>query len=181
MNSSTEKSRHPITASLLQLIRGTCYHPDDLEVEESQNGKLLRIDFAAHSADSPILIGRLGRQSKALRFIAKEMGKRVGIDVDVQMRDSYRGIREGIREFKPNALFSNDEFLDVLRPMLELLFGQVPPMEFRDINGKDCLIIDLPKQQSTITQAIADAFYPFSIRNGRKLRILNKNYEVDTV
>jgi predicted RNA-binding protein YlqC (UPF0109 family) len=174
MNSPT---RHPITEALVTLVKGMCSHPEELDIEEKQTSGRLIIDFAAHSADAPVLIGRLGRQATALKFLASEMGNRAGMKVDLQIRDNYRGVREPLRDFTHNPNFKNEDFTAVLNPVLEMALGSVPQMEFREEAKGTSLILDIPREKSTIAQAIANAFYPFAIRKGRKIRILNKNYQ----
>ena len=73
-------------ADLVELI--VCGLVDDedavsLDVTDREDGTLIEIECAA--ADAGKVIGRHGRQIKAIRTIARALGQRVGTSVDVEV------------------------------------------------------------------------------------------------
>lgn len=73
-------------ADLVELI--VCGLVDDedsvsLDVTDSEDGTLIEIECAADDAGK--VIGRHGRQIKAIRTIARALGQRVGTSVDVEV------------------------------------------------------------------------------------------------
>lgn len=73
-------------ADLVELI--VCGLVDDedavsLDVTDSDEGTLIEIECAADDAGK--VIGRHGRQIKAIRTIARALGQRVGTSVDVEV------------------------------------------------------------------------------------------------
>lgn len=84
----TETSELPSdrVADLVELI--VCGLVDDvdavsLDVTDSDEGTLIEIECAADDAGK--VIGRHGRQIKAIRTIARALGQRVGTSVDVEV------------------------------------------------------------------------------------------------
>lgn len=73
-------------ADLVELI--VCGLVDDeesvsLDVTDREGGTLIEIECA--EADAGKVIGRHGRQIKAIRTIARALGQRVGTSVDVEV------------------------------------------------------------------------------------------------
>lgn len=73
-------------ADLVELI--VCGLVDDedavsLDVTDREDGTLIEIECAADDAGK--VIGRRGRQIKAIRTIARALGQRVGASVDVEV------------------------------------------------------------------------------------------------
>lgn len=73
-------------ADLVELI--VCGLVDDedavsLDVTDSDEGTLIEVSCAA--ADAGKVIGRHGRQIKAIRTIARALGQRVGTSVEVEV------------------------------------------------------------------------------------------------
>lgn len=73
-------------ADLVELI--VCGLVDDedavsLDVTDREDGTLIEIECAADDAGK--VIGRHGRQIKAIRTIARALGQRVGTSVDVEV------------------------------------------------------------------------------------------------
>ena len=73
-------------ADLVELIVCGLVDNEDavsLDVTDSEEGTLIEIECAADDAGK--VIGRHGRQIKAIRTIARALGQRVGTSVDVEV------------------------------------------------------------------------------------------------
>lgn len=73
-------------ADLVELVVcGLVDHPDDvtLEVTDSADGCLIEVRCAEEDAGK--VIGRHGRAIKALRVLARALGSRVGVPIEVEV------------------------------------------------------------------------------------------------
>lgn len=162
-------------AAIFALIQSICYHPNDLKASEKVSNGRVEIEFHPHMGDIPILIGREGRQYKAIRYLAESIGRLHHQDVSIEIEESYVGKQER-REFVEDPKFSVEPLLDVLLHVARAALGFVPKYEVIANPEKVTVALDLPVAHNGIVVALADAFYPYGYRHGRKVRIRNANY-----
>lgn len=160
--------RHKITKAFLPLIRGMCYHRDDLQIKEAGLTDLVFTVFP-HMADYPILCGTGGRQVKALAYLVKRAGRSMGIAAEFRLKESYIGDTEPVRPFQRNPNFSVPELMEVLSEIMMLTLGADQAVS--ELEGEKMKIyIDAAHEASTV-MALADVFYPYGYRNGQIVEI----------
>lgn len=168
------KCSSEILLAISALIRGICYHESDLRIRENVTDELVDMTFLPHMADLPLLIGKEGRQCKAIRFLCEAIGKTQGVTVKIEFEESYVGQNDPWRPFVPNPEFKRSTFSEVFDPICYLLFRQIP--EYHILSNLDRLTVRLEAlpEDTDVVRALSDAFYPFGFRNGRKIRIRSR-------
>lgn len=172
MNNSLQ---HRISKLVIPLVEGICKYCDDLEIKERIEGDNVSILVSPHMADYPKLCGQDGRQIKALRFIVKQVGIHLNVIADIDLKESWRGQREEKRPFAFNPDFQEAKAVALLndfRNELWPLSAHEQVMTLRE-DGDRLHIYLTPANASdaSIIIALADIFYPYGYRNGRKIVI----------
>jgi predicted RNA-binding protein YlqC (UPF0109 family) len=159
----------PIAKAIHSLIKGTCIKPETLDVIETLRDNKLELVFLPDMCDFRILIGSKGKTITALQHVAQEMGRGSGLEVGLELRESYIGERLPMSDFELNPGFKGPEMLPILDPFLELLFDPLPTVRFEDKGEKLYIIIDVPEEELPLIKAMGVAFYPYGFRHGRRL------------
>jgi predicted RNA-binding protein YlqC (UPF0109 family) len=162
---------HPISKTLAHVVAGICYHPEELKVSEKDHGSALEIRMTPHMGDFCIIIGKGGRQSRAIRYVATTMGFLKHKSVDVQFDESYVGDRHERREFKFNQDYTLDDLMAELNPVLELAFDRPITVSTSIQDGKFKILLDVKLEEVPLVTAISDMFYPFGRTHGRIVEI----------
>jgi len=172
--------RSDVGKALDPLIRGICYHKDDIQLEERIVHGKVSLYYTVHMADIRLLIGRGAKQVKAIRYLLKAIGLRSGRTIGADFKESYVG-QPGEREFHSNPDVSTEEVLEVLMPLAELVFGK--KIETRVINLPDrmTIVLDVPPEENGLAIALSDAFWPFGCAKGKKIRIWAKEQASNAV
>lgn len=165
---------HPISRALLPIVRGMCYHPEDLAIKESRGNSVLEIQFFAHKADMPILIGKAGRQAAAFRKFGLEAGKRSRERVDISFFESGIGEPEPNHEFIFNPLFSKAELDELLDPLIKLAFGRTIHCEFEIEGGIFKVKMEVEEAEVLLAKAIGDMIFPLGKTQGRRIEVKPK-------
>lgn len=173
-----DASLHPITEAILPLVKGMCLKPDELshrEIKSSRSPDRLTLIISPHMADFRILCGKGGRQINALRWIVTRAGRRLKLTVDIRLEESYRGEPVTGDPFRFNPDFEKDsKFQEVFGNILKIVFDTVPEFNVVTHGDKTKIFMEVdpnvPDDISTVT-ALADIFYPFGFRHGRRLEI----------
>lgn len=158
----------PISNTIHQLVTGICSHPDKLGVVEKRANGEIKLTYSPYGSDLRVLIGKGGRTINGLKYVFREMGKAERQKAELFISQTYRGRANAGRSFKYDAAFTADMLGTVLNPILINLFG-VAQWELKEEGDKMVLIFDVEPADSTLIQALNDAFYPYGFRNGRKL------------
>lgn len=173
-----DSNLHPITVAILSLVKGMCLKPDELkhrEIKPSNSPERMTLIISPHMADFRIVCGKGGRQINALRWIVTRVGRRVGLTVDIRLEESYRGEPETGDPFKLNPNFEKEsDFSNVFGSILALVFDKAPDFTVVTQGDKTKIFMEVdsnnPDDVSTVT-ALADIFYPFGFRHGRRIDI----------
>lgn len=170
-----DQEQHPITRVLTTLLLQICKRPNDLVVRETELGPNLVITVEPYSCDHPLLVGKGGRQIKALRALAERMGTTAGMAVSLDLEESMRGQRDGggpapIR----NKAFTLDSFYDALVPLVFWAFGKGVETEVVEEDDEFVAYIDVPASETTAVVAIADLLFCVCKKQGRKCDVKTK-------
>lgn len=172
MNNSFQ---HPITHIVLPLIEGICKYKEDLQVKERVADNDVSIVLFPHMADYPKLCGKEGRQIKALRFLVKHMGKKIGVNAEIDIKESWHGEREGKSDFEFNPEFDKHEAIKLLDTFRLAIwpdnFGTRDVISNTEGDKLHVYLVSISDEDTSLIIALADVFYPYGYRNGRKIVI----------
>jgi hypothetical protein len=106
------------------------------------------------------------------------MGRRIGIEVKVEIRESFRGEAEPERKpFQPNRQWEGGgELTTMIREFLNLIYDRLIKVVYEDKGDHLYVVLDVPQNDLTLVKALGVAFYPYGYRNGRKLSFRITNY-----
>lgn len=166
---------HPISKVLHPVVSGMCHHPEDLIVWEKDHGRALELRFEPHMGDIRVIIGKCGRQAKALKFVGQRMGELQGISVDVQIEESNRGDRDERRPFELNHDYALSDFLKVFKPVMGACFNDDLTYVCSIENADFKILVDVQERDVPLIMAIGDIFYPFGKAQGRRIEVKPKN------
>ena len=74
-------------ALLDRIARGLVGEPDKVSVEEWKEDGMVHFDVSVAESDRGRVIGRQGRTADAIRTVIEAVGRRRGIDCDVEILD----------------------------------------------------------------------------------------------
>lgn len=183
-----DSSLHLVTQTLLPVLKGMCYEPELLSVSEvpDPQGNFEKLVIIVPSAtDAGILNGAGKRQSTAIRNVFDAAFRRSGIKAEARIHDGG-GTKRRLGNFSPNPNFERDTgFNRLLASVLNITFEQPPRIirnseELDHATGFPCQVIVI-EGEPVIISAIADMFYPFGIRQGKKLKIRPTQLRNDNV
>lgn len=172
---------HLVTRTILPLLRGMCHKPDELKVTEAncndgEHSLIVLIDPA--TCDVGVLNGKAGRTLNGIRGVIAAGFKRFGVNATARIEESYRGeLRCGPPINTPD--FDKSGFDGIFAQVINIVFPVVPNILRTDDlidrkDGKTYTRIVIAGHPSLVN-SVADAFYPFGIRQGRKLKIVTHN------
>ena len=72
---------------LLYIARSLVEHPDDVSVEEKQDGDELTLELRVAPDDMGKVIGRQGRIAREIRTVLRSYAQRTGVKVSVDIVD----------------------------------------------------------------------------------------------
>ena len=81
--------------TLLYLVTNLADHPDDVTIEERQDGDATIFTIHSNPEDIGKIIGRSGRIIRALRDLMKVIAAKRNMFVDVEIADENRDAEEG--------------------------------------------------------------------------------------
>lgn len=172
-----QEHNHRITKALASLFQAIANDPDKLTVHERLTGSVLEVTAEPSIRDVRLMIGKQGKTILGIRHVAEQMGKRAGIEVRVEVRDSFRGEAPAWKGFQLNREWRGEELTGLLREILDLLYGRLVRIVYEDRADQLLVILDVPHEDLTLVKAMGVAFYPFGYRNGRKLSFRIADYQ----
>lgn len=171
---------HLVTRTIIPLVKGMCHKPEELRVRQVNSSDPdfdITILLDPLVCDVGVINGKASRTLNGLRGIVGTAFKRHGIRATVRIEETYRGEIGRAPAFAPNPAFERDSgFTKLFAQILNIMFEVVPPLCRTDglvdrNDGSEYTRIIVNAHPSHVS-AIADAFYPFGIRQGRKLKIV---------
>ena len=171
---------HLVTRTIIPLVKGMCHRPGELRVRQVNainpvDGIVILLDPAV--CDVGVINGKASRTLNGLRGILTAGFGRYGIKANIRIEETYRGEISPVPAFKQNPNFERDSgFTTLFAQILNLVFRPVPHIHRTDglidrRDGSEFTRVIIDAHPSTVN-AIADAFYPFGIRQGRKIKIV---------
>lgn len=162
--------------AFIRLVKGICHNKDDLKIERTVNSTFAKVSFMVHQADMPLLVGRGGRQARAIRFLAEEASRKTRFTIIVEILESYQGAAMPKRDFVAADLPAN-YCLQAVQDIADLVLGRRVAIECIDepLDHRTRVEIDATPEEGGIVAAMCDAFWPFGYSQGRKIRVKLKN------
>jgi hypothetical protein len=172
---------HRVTKTILPLIQGMCHNPGELRIREVNSvdkcfDLVVLIDPIV--SDIGVVNGGASRTLNGLRGVIAAGFKRYGIRATARIEETYRGDIIAIPPFTANPNFERDSgFTKLFAQIINLVFETPLPrinrtdglIDRRDGSEYTRIVID---GHPSHVNSIADAFYPFGIRQGRKIKIV---------
>jgi predicted RNA-binding protein YlqC (UPF0109 family) len=171
---------HLVTRTIIPLVKGMCHRPEELRVREGKSTEpgfdhMVFLDPAM--CDVGVVNGGGSRTLNGLKGIVSAAFRRYKIKATMRIEETYRGDLQPRSAFKENPNFERDSgFSKIFAHVLNIVFDEVPEIIRTDdlIDRKDGslytrIIVDA---HPAMVNALADAFFPFGIRQGRRLKIV---------
>lgn len=89
--------------TLQYLVRAITDHPDDVTIEERQDGDATILTIHSHPDDIGKIIGRSGRIIRALRDLMKIIAAKRNMFVDVEIAEENRAETEATTDDQPDS------------------------------------------------------------------------------
>src|SRR5690348_2742644 len=137
---------HPISNALLTLFRSMASAPEKLTFSEQVGVNQLEITIEPAMQDIRLMIGKQGKTIMAIRQVAERMGRKIGLEVKLEVRDSFRGDPEPERRpFQTNRAWSGSELTNLLRRFLDLIYDRTIRIVYEDKGDQLYVILDVPQ------------------------------------
>lgn len=171
-----DQPKHPITLTLLPILRDLCVYPEGLIIVEEANDRDLTIIALPEQIDRGTIVGKGGRVLDAINAVVGLCGERIGVKAVMQL-DSEKPInpKHRMTPFMVDDEFGVDEVVNLVRPLAEMTLGQVKISGH--LNGGGEAVIYIAHENKDAIKSISDIFFPLGYRQGRIIKIKPANDE----
>ena len=165
----------PLIKALTPLIRGICFYQSDVTVKELEEKGCMVLVVTPHMADVPKLVGRSGRQSKALNFLCEQYGRQHGFAGGSRIEESYVGVRAVSSTPPEDPAFDQTGVLAIVNELMSLLLSRRAEVTTEPKDDRLCVYVHLTPFHTlvdgNIVNAVEDLMYPYGKANGRKIKV----------